>query len=103
MLFIQYSLLKSVFEDSLLKDPVEYSSEKEVLDFAKDIDSLLEEAEDLEDKEFLLLLPEHEPQLPTLILDGSPSELPKLSLDMRLCPASRSRYSRVSWGFPSGA
>ena len=98
ILLIEYFLLKSVFVDSLLKDPVEYSSERDGLDFAKDVDSLLEEAGDLDDKEFLLLLPEHEPQLPTLILDGTPSELPKLSLDIRLCPASRSRYSRVSLG-----
>ena len=95
-----------MFEDSLLMFPPVHSSEKETLEVLDALESLLDDEDASDDTENLLLLSEeHESQLATLSLPslaGTPSELPKLSLERRRCPASRSRYWRFSAGYSGG-
>ena len=94
-----------MFDESLLRDPLEYStpSEKETLEFLELLDSLLDDGVDESDEtENLPLLgstttdsEEQELQLATLsrpCLGVIPSALLRLILDRRPFPASRSRY-----------
>ena len=94
-----------MFDESLLRDPLEYStpSEKETLEFLELLDSLLDDGVDESDEtENLPLLgstttdsEEQELQLATLSRPSRgviPSALLRLSLERRQFPASRSRY-----------
>ena len=67
---------------------------KETLEVLEDFDDFLDDESDEKDT-LVDRLEEQDSQLPTLILlslVGTPSELPKLSLERRRCPASRSKY-----------
>ena len=104
-----------VFDESLLREPLEYStsSEKETLEFLEILDSLLDDVVDESDAtENLPLLgstttdsDEQELQLATLSrpsLGVIPLALLRLSLDTRRFPASRSRYGRLLNGYSGG-